>query len=102
MKIFLGVLFEYFLSFKTFIFNFLPKPKDWEVGNKGTFVFIPGFMDTWGPYKKLGNSLNKNGYKKPTTLRPWVLYYNSNVCDIRYFRFITRAYARCFRCNVIK
>lgn len=63
MRVFFGILFEYLLSFKTFLFNFLPKPKSWESGLKGTFVFIPGFMDTWGPFKKLGNELNKLGFR---------------------------------------
>ena len=63
MTTFYHLFLEYFLNFYRWTYSFKKAPTLWNAGLKGTFVFIPGFMDTWGPFKKLGNVLNKNGFK---------------------------------------
>lgn len=51
-----------FLWFRVARYIYRTLPEEWQEGDR-TVVIIPGFNGHWSAYKRLGDYLNRNGYK---------------------------------------
>jgi triacylglycerol lipase len=65
MRILIGIIKEYLLVFSKHIESLFHRnpPKDWNKGEKGDVILIPGFLETWVFLEKIGKFANKLGFK---------------------------------------